>query len=102
MQQAAPGAHVQQAASPGGPRAPPSTQVEADAAKAARHRKFNMIAFGLSAVVLLIGVIVSYYSIAAPADSPQKLAEEIAKAFNAGQKGGEGPAPPGGHSHDEH
>ena len=108
VQQAHPGAHVQQAATgPGaqGPRAPPSTQQEADAIKAARNRKFNMIAFGLSAVVILIGVIVSYYSIAAPADTPQKLAEEIAKAFNAGKQGGGegGPTPaPGGHSHDEH
>jgi len=64
---------------PGAP--PPSTQQEAERLNRARHRKFNMIAFGLSGVVILIGVLISYFAIAAPAD-PQHLAEEIAKAFN--------------------
>ena len=42
-----------------------------------------MIAFGLSAVVIVIGVLISYFSIAAPIDDPKELAEELAKAFNA-------------------
>jgi len=72
---------------PGG--APPSTQQEAEALKRARHRKFNTIAFGLSALVILIGVLISYFSIAAPITDPKDLAEEIAKAFNTKDGGGD-------------
>jgi len=99
------------AAGPGGrPGAPPSTEAEAAAMRAARHKKFNMIAFLLSAIVVIIGVFISYHTISAPADNPEKLAEEIAKAFNGGaaggKQGGPGGPTPGGDvphpPHDEH
>ena len=52
----------------------------------------------------------SYHTISAPADNPEKLAEEIAKAFNGGAAGGKQAGPggptPGGDvphpPHDEH
>ena len=78
---------VQQVGTGGAPRppgaAPPSTQQDAEMLRKQRHKKFNMIAFGLSAVVIVIGVLISYFSIAAPIDDPKELAEELAKAFNA-------------------
>ena len=61
--------------------APPSTQQEAEMLQRQKHRRFNAIAFGLSGVVILIGIFVSYFSMSNPVDDGQGLAEDLAKAF---------------------